>query len=144
MPRHVIIFLLLSVCPAVFAADHAHDEAAIRSQIAAYAAARQTGNGGAQAEFYTEDADEWPSAAREMVQGRAAVAKALNFAPKQGLVVAFKPIKIAFVKEDVALVDSLYGSPQPVGHAFYVMLKQDGKWLIRSARITRFPAPAAK
>jgi ketosteroid isomerase-like protein len=32
---------------------------------------------------------------------------------------------------------------EPIGHAFYVMLKQDTKWLIRATRTARFmPAPS--
>lgn len=145
MPRTIFLALSLVFPLAAFtAAELPKDIDAIRSQITGYAAARQTGNGASQAEFYAEDADEWPSQAREMVQGRAAIAKALHYTPKQGAVVKFEPIKIAFIKDDVALVDSLYGSPEPAGHAFYVMVKRDGKWLIRSARITRFPTTLPK
>ena len=141
--RSVPLLLAIVLAPFSVGSEIADDQAAIRSQIAAYAAARQKGDGEAQARFYTEDADEWPSMAREMVRGRAGIAKALTLAPNPNRVVKFEPIQITFVKPDVALVDSLYGSPEPIGHAFYVMIKQDERWLIRSARITRFPQPTS-
>jgi uncharacterized protein (TIGR02246 family) len=116
-------------------------EAEIRSQIQGYAAARQKGDGQAQAQFYTPDADEWRAAAREMVRGRAAIAKDLFVAQPAGSF-TLDPVQISFLKPDVALVDALFGSGGEIGgHAFYVMVNTDGRWLIRSARMTRFPLP---
>ena len=119
------------------------DEAAIKAQLYGYAAARTVGEGHAQALFYTEDGDEWGSAAREMTKGRAAIEKTLNQAPNPNRVFKVEPINYSFLGDDVALVDATYGGVEPAGHALYVMVKRDGKWLIRSARIMRFP-PAAK
>jgi hypothetical protein len=137
--------ILFAICCGLLAqSSHVKDEAAIRAQIAGYAAARQTGDGHAQALFYTEDADEWGSAAREMTEGRAALEKSLALPPDPNRTVKFQPIHFTFLHDDVALVDSLYGSPQPIGHAMYVMVKRNGKWLIRSARIVRFPPAAEK
>ena len=115
------------------------DEAAIKAQLYGYAAARTQGEGHAQALFYTEDGDEWGSAAREMTKGRAAIEKTLNQAPNPSRVFKVEPINYSFLGDDVALVDATYGGVGPAGHALYVMVKRDGKWLIRSARIMRFP-----
>lgn len=115
------------------------DEAAIKAQLYGYAAARTQGEGHAQALFYTEDGDEWGSAAREMTKGRAAIEKTLNQAPNPNRVFRVEPINYSFLGDDVALVDATYGGADPAGHALYVMVKRDGKWLIRSARIMRYP-----
>jgi uncharacterized protein (TIGR02246 family) len=116
------------------------DEAAIKAQLYGYAAARTQGEGHAQALFYTEDGDEWGSAAREMTKkGREAIEKTLNQAPNPNRVFRVEPINYSFLGDDVALVDATYGGADPAGHALYVMVKRDGKWLIRSARIMRYP-----
>ena len=47
----------------------AADEAEVRRQMAAYAAARQEGNGEAQVKFYADDADEWGLATRRFMRG---------------------------------------------------------------------------
>ena len=141
----IVIGLVLigSVCmPAE--TSRAADEAAIKAQLYGYAAARTQGEGHAQALFYTEDGDEWGSAAREMTKGRAAIEKTLNSPPNPNRVFKVEPIHYSFLGDDVALVDATYGGAEPAGHALYVMVKRDGKWLIRSARIMRFPPPAAK
>ncbi len=115
------------------------EEAAIKVQLYGYAAARTQGEGHAQALFYTEDGDEWGSGAREMTKGRAAIEKTLNSTPDAKRVFRVEPINYSFLGDDVALVDATYGGVEPAGHALYVMVKRDGKWLIRSARIMRFP-----
>ena len=133
--------LLSSVCmPAE--TSRADDEAAIKAQLYAYAAARTVGEGHAQALFYTKDGDEWGSAAREMTKGRAAIEKTLTSPSNPNRVFKVEPINYSFLGKDVALVDATYGGAEPTGHALYVMVKRDGKWLIRSARIMRFPPPA--
>jgi hypothetical protein len=115
------------------------DEGAIKAQLYGYAAARTQGEGHAQALFYTEDGDEWGSAAREMTKGRAAIEKTLTSPPNPNRIFRVEPINYSFLADDIALVDATYGGVEPAGHALYVMVKRDGKWLIRSARIMRFP-----
>ena len=141
------------ICLALLSAAFAHaessrpaDEEAIKSQLHAYAAARTIGEGHAQALFYTEDGDEWGSAAIEMTRGRAALEKTLNSPPDPKRKFGVEPQNYAFLGKDVCLVDALYSgsSGVPAGHGLYVMVRQKGQWLIRSARITRFPAPPAK
>jgi hypothetical protein len=118
------------------------DEAAIKAQLDAYAAARVAGPGMPQALFYTEDADEWGSFAKEMTVGREALAKTLDVKPDPNRKFRLEVISLNFLGKDIALADALYygASPEPGGHALYVMAKRDGKWLIRSARINRMPA----
>jgi len=139
---------LLLAGAGLLCAESAHpaDEAAIRSQLKGYFAARELGDGHAQAMFYTEDADEWGSAAKEMVKGRAALEPTLNLPPDPKRKLTLEPVNITFLSPEVATVDALYGTVghEPYGHAFYVMVKRDGKWLIRSTRTTRFPVPAGK
>jgi hypothetical protein len=120
------------------------DKAAITAQLQGYAAARTLGEGHAQALFYTEDGDEWGSAAREPTKGRAALEKTLNATPDPKRRFNLEIIEIIFAGADSALVDALYSgaSLEPAGHGAYFMVKRNGKWLIRSARITRFPAPS--
>ncbi len=122
------------------------DAAAIRSQLAGYFKAREAGDGHAQAMFYTEDADEWGSGAREMTEGRAALEKTLSLPPDPNRHLTLEPVHFTFLGKDVALVDAVYGSTSnpAAGHALYVMVKRDGKWLIRATRTTRFPAKEGK
>ena len=124
----------------------ATDEAAIQSQLSGYAAARQIGDGHAQALFYAEDADEWGAGAMEMTKGRAALEKTLNSPPDPNRRFRIEAMNYSFLGKDVALVDAFfYGAKaEPSGHALYVMVKRDNQWLIRSARIMRFPPAAAK
>jgi hypothetical protein len=134
--------LMSSICTQA-ETSRAADEAAIKAQLYAYAAARTQGEGHTQALFYTEDGDEWGSAAREMTKGRAAIEKTLNSPPNPNRVFKVEPINYSFLSDEIALVDATYGGAEPTGHALYIMVKREGKWLIRSARIMRFP-PAAK
>jgi uncharacterized protein (TIGR02246 family) len=123
------------------------DEATIRTQIAAYAEARRTGNGNAQAEYYTEDADIFLLSARQMTKGRAEIARRMAV-PGGNVPFRVEVENIAFLGSDVALVDAHYynAAPEPHGHAFYVMVLRGGHWLIRSARLGNYlPAtPAAR
>jgi uncharacterized protein (TIGR02246 family) len=137
----VIGLALLSAAESPAETSRSADEAAIKAQLYGYAAARTVGEGHAQALFYTEDGDEWGSAAREMTKGRAAIEKTLTSPPNPNRVFKVEPINYSFLGDDVALVDATYGGVEPAGHALYVMVKRDGKWLIRSARIMRFPPP---
>ena len=117
----------------------AAEEASIRTQLSAYAQVRQGGDGHAQAAFYTDDADAWFSGTREMAKGQAEIARDLNVSSGS------RPFRldveaIGFLGPDVALVDARYFSvsAEPSGHVFYVMVKRDGVWKIRAARIASF------
>jgi uncharacterized protein (TIGR02246 family) len=111
--------------------------------MAGYADARRTGDGHAQSLFFTEDADEW-GLARQIRKGRTQLEQGLSVPLVQASQFNLDVTDVAFLRPDIALVDALYYGPElnPVGHAFYVLVKQNGQWLIRSSRITRFAAPA--
>lgn len=118
----------------------AADERSIKEQLAEYAKARTQGDGRTQALFYTEDADEW-GRLPQMSKGRAELARDLNRVPAPGTRFKLEVASLNFLATDIALVDALYfgGTPDsvdPIGHAFYLMVRRDGRWLIRSARIT--------
>ena len=54
------------------------DEAAIRARLTAYGEARRGGDGHAQAQFYTVDADSWLSGTRRMTKGRAEIEREIG------------------------------------------------------------------
>ena len=118
------------------------DEASIKAQLTAYAEASQRGDGHARALFYTEDAEVWLSTTRTLSRGRRAIEKELDRPPDPNRRFRLEIENISFLSAVVALVDAQYysSSPEPAGHAFYVMVKQDAKWLIRAARTARFVA----
>jgi ketosteroid isomerase-like protein len=118
------------------------EDSAIRQQIKDYAAARSNGDGNLQASFYTADADEWGSSDREMTVGREAIAKEVALPPDAKRKMRLEPVRIDFLTPSIALVNCTYGgtAENPAGKALYVMMKIDGKWLIRSNRPSRFPS----
>ncbi len=118
------------------------EDSAIRQQIKDYAAARSNGDGNLQASFYTTDADEWGSNDREMTVGREAIAKEVALPPDAKRKMRLEPVRIDFLTPSIALVNCTYGgtAENPAGKALYVMMKIDGKWLIRSNRPSRFPS----
>jgi ketosteroid isomerase-like protein len=130
-----------SGAPAIDAKTKAIEEAAIRQQLVAYAAARSNGDGNLQASFYTEDADEWGSSEREMTVGREAIAKRVALPPDPNRKMRLEVLRIDFLTPAIALVNCTYGgtSQDPTGKVLYVMMKTNGKWLIRSNRPSRFP-----
>jgi ketosteroid isomerase-like protein len=120
------------------------EEVLIKAQLTAYAAARQRGDGREQSLFYTEDAETWLSLTRRLSRGRAEIAKELNVPADPNRRLRFEFENVSFLSPTVAFVDlQYYGlSPEPSGHAFYVMVKRDGRWLIREGRIMRFAPPS--
>jgi ketosteroid isomerase-like protein len=118
------------------------EDSAIRQRIKDYAAARSNGDGNLQASFYTTDADEWGSNDREMTVGREAIAKEVALPPDANRKMRLEPVRIDFLTPSIALVNCTYGgtAENPAGKALYVMMKIDGKWLIRSNRPSRFPS----
>jgi ketosteroid isomerase-like protein len=142
-------WLTVALCMAGTLSDRAQsagsqDEASIKAQLTAYAEASQRGDGHARALFYTEDAEVWLSTTRTLSRGRAAIGKELDRPPDPNRRFRLEIENISFLGADVAFVDAQYydSSRKPIGHAFYVMVKQDTKWLIRATRTARFvPAP---
>jgi len=124
------------------AKGRAAEDSAIRQQLKNYAAARSNGDGNLQASFYTADADEWGSNDREMTVGREAIAKQVALSPDANRKMRLEPVRIDFLTPSIALVNRTYGgtAENPTGKVLYVMMKIDGKWLIRSTRPSRFPS----
>ncbi len=123
------------------APDLRNEEAGIRQSLSAYAAARQRGDGPAQAALYTEDAEFWnPMSEDGLVRTRATMATFLAGEPEP---FRLEPVNISFASPEVALVDAhFFGSaPQPNGVAYYVMAKRGGQWLIRAVRIMPLRKP---
>ena len=116
------------------------DETAIKAQLSAYSEARQQGDGRAQVSFYTEDAEIWLSTTRRMSRGRAAIEKELGLPSDPNRRFRLEVENVSFLNPEVAFIDAQYynSSVEPVGHAFYVMVKREGKWLIRETRTARF------
>ena len=140
----LVVMLVGAACGSAEALEgkkKAAEESAIRQQMAAYAAARSNGDGALQASFYTEDADEWGSNDREMTVGRAAIAQKVGLPPDANRKMRLEPIRIDFLTPEIALVNCTYGgtAEKPTGKVLYVMVKTNGKWLIRSNRPSRFP-----
>lgn len=109
--------------------------------MSSYASARQSGDGPAQAQFFAEDADEWRSVTRKIVTGRPQLAKEVAVAPSASRKFSLQVEVIQLVAPNIALVDaSYYGNvPAPNGHATFLLVKNSDGWLIRSARIFRYP-----
>jgi uncharacterized protein (TIGR02246 family) len=118
----------------------AAEEASIRAQLSAYAQARRGGDGHAQAAFYTDDADAWFSGTRRMAKGRAEIERDLDVPLSSRRPFRLEIESIGFLGPDVALVDAHYFSvaAEPNGHVLYVMMRRNGQWKIRAARIATF------
>jgi len=132
-----ILILIVTCSTATVPQGNRDKEHLIRNQLAAYAAARQRGDAVAQAAFYTPDAETKAWFSATITQGRNAIAKELEV-PNPYFRLEIE--NISFLRSDLAFVDTKYygASPQPAGHAFYVMVKQAGTWLIRVRRTAGF------
>jgi hypothetical protein len=97
------------------------DDGAIRRQLAAYAEARQRGDGKAQASFYSEDADDWRSVNRRTLKRRRRNRQRPGLTPNPSGTFRLDIENIGFIKPDVALVDAEYfgSGSSPNGHASY-------------------------
>ncbi len=123
------------------ALNYRDEEAGIRQSLTTYAAARQRGDGPAQAALYTEDAEFWnPMSEDGLVRTRATMATFLAGEPEP---FRLEAVNISFASPEVALVDAhFFGSaPQPNGVAYYVMARRGGQWLIRAVRIMPLREP---
>ena len=143
--RILPILLLLSCCARVNGQTlPAQEDAAIRRQLSGYAEARTQGSGEKQASFYAEDGDEWELFASEKTDGRRAIAKLLDLPPEPDRRFRLEILHITPLGRDAALVDAHWyreTSPRPRGRVHYLMVKETGTWLIRSARINPYPPP---
>ena len=146
MAKRLFVVAMFILAPAVLCQHspifaQSADDAEIRRLLTEYAQARERGDGSAQAQIYSEDADEWRASTRKTVTGRAAIAKDLAVAPNPSRRFRFEIEGVQFIAPNVALVDAVYfgSAAAPNGHVTYVFLKRDGKWLIRAARALRYP-----
>jgi uncharacterized protein (TIGR02246 family) len=148
MPRHVTGTIAMLVCAALASAgrldaqarsDAASDDASIRHRLEAYADARMRRDAHAEALCYTEDGD-FRSSAGPFVRGRAAIEKQLTVA-NPNYRFELQVVSIRFLEPQVAVVetDLQTGVSTPLAKLVgtYVMVKQNGEWLIGAARIAR-------
>jgi len=122
------------------------DEAAIRARLATYADARNRRDAHAEALCYATDGD-FRSSLGPFVFGRDAVEKQLVVAnPDYRFILALTHLR--FVTPQVAIADAAVNTGIGTNLAplvgVYVMVKQDGEWLISGARIARAPVPPSK
>jgi len=135
---------LLAVCAvAAFAeAKHDADEATIRQRLAIYTEARSHGDAPAEALCYTKDGDF--RAFGPPSRGRAEIEQALAVSVA-GYAFSLTVESIRLLDSNVAIADAriVAGPPEHkinmVGS--YVMVKQEGTWLIAAARIAQSQAP---
>jgi uncharacterized protein (TIGR02246 family) len=143
----LLALLLLSGGPAVAQAPVA-DDAAIRAVVAAYAAARDKGDGDALAALFTADADQLVSSG-EWRRGRAAVVQGSLASSQQNQGARTFTIEtVRMVAANVALADSRYDIAPPGGPtrrmwASWLLVKDGAGWKIAAIR-NMLPAPAAR
>jgi len=115
------------------------DETAIRKRLDTYADARMRRDAHAEALCYTEDGD-FRSSAGPFVTGRAAVEKQLTVA-NPNYKFELNVVSVRFLTPQVAVVETELqtGVTAPLARLVgtYVMVKQNGDWLIGAARIAR-------
>jgi uncharacterized protein (TIGR02246 family) len=142
----LLALLLLSAGPAVAQAPVA-DDAAIRAVVAAYAAARDKGDGEALAALFTADADQLVSSG-EWRRGRPAVVQgSLTSSQQTQGARTFTIETVRMIAADVALADSRYDIAPPGGPtrrmwASWLLVKDGTGWKIAAIR-NMLPAPAA-
>ncbi len=75
-----------------------------------------------------------------MSRGRAAIEKELDLPSDPNRRFRLEVENVSFLNPEVAFIDAQYysSSVEPDGHAFYVMFKRGGRWLIRETRTARF------
>jgi uncharacterized protein (TIGR02246 family) len=143
----LLALLLLSAGPAVAQAPVA-DDAAIRAVVAAYAAARDKGDGDALAALFTADADQLVSSG-EWRRGRPAVVQGSLASSQQNQGARTFTIEaVRMVAANVALADSRYDITPPGGPtrrmwASWLLVKDGTGWKIAAIR-NMLPAPAAR
>jgi uncharacterized protein (TIGR02246 family) len=146
MLRSLLIVTLAALTSTASSAQSpSAEEAAIRARLAAYADARNRREAHAEALCYTTDGD-FRSSLGPFVFGREAVEKQLAVTnPDYRFFLTVTHLR--FVTPDVAIADadvrtSIGTTPAPT-IGVYVMVKQDGNWLISGARIARTSLPPA-
>jgi uncharacterized protein (TIGR02246 family) len=143
----VAMSLLLFTSAPALAQNRAKDEAAIRAQVAGYAAAINGRNRQALAEFFTPEADfVYFSGAR--VVGRDSIAARTSSAFTEWpstMKFTLEVSNVRFVRPNVALVETVAGFSEGAmrsNRGTAVVERRDGKWLWTALRV--YPAEARK
>lgn len=134
-----VCVLVAAMTGAVASAQAAQsDEAAIRARIRAYAQATEKGVWAERAKFYTDDADVWVSTTKRLLVGKAALESELNRPSPPGMTFAIDVERVTIHSAEFAAVDAGYraavGDQKIAGYVFYVMVKRQGEWFVRSVR----------
>ena len=138
---HIAFVCLVTLAaPAAFAQPA--DEEAVRARVLAYAKATEAGDVAERVKFYADDVDLWLSTSNKLIVGKTAIGKELAAIQLPAdMKFALDVARIAFVAPDVALVDAGYrvtvADQKIAGHVFYVVVKRQGQWLIRSVPATQ-------
>ena len=116
------------------------EEAAIREVLTAYEQARGSGDRLAGIRFYAPHAD-FDSAAGSYAEGLEQILSALTSAPRATSDVTLTVARVRFIRPDVAVADAAYcyaaqdGDTRTAARALFVMSRNNGQWLIASARV---------
>ncbi|HJU42351.1 MAG TPA: hypothetical protein VJ691_06030 [Vicinamibacterales bacterium] len=136
--------LVLVLISATAAAAQSAEEQAIRARLRAYAQASEQG-WAARSKFYTDDADFWASTSKALAVGKAAMEKELNQPTPPGLTFALDVSRVTLLSPEIATADAGYrvtiGDTKIGGHVFYVLVKRQGDWFIRSIRVAQITPP---
>jgi uncharacterized protein (TIGR02246 family) len=142
----VLALLLVGAVPAAAQAP-VSDDAAIRALVAAYAAARDKGDGEALGALFTADADQLVSSG-EWRRGRAAVVQGSLASSRQTQGArTFSIETVRMLAANVAIADSRYDIAPPGGPtrrmwASWLLVKDGTAWKIAAIR-NMLPATAA-
>jgi uncharacterized protein (TIGR02246 family) len=121
------------------------DEKAIRARLSAYAQASEKG-WTERARFYSDDADLWMSTTGTLAEGKPAMEKQLNQPLPPGLTFTLDVDRVSVLSPEIATVDARYrvtvADQKIAGYVFYVLVKRQGEWWIRSVRVMQTTPPA--
>ena len=121
------------------------EEKAIRARLTAYAQASEKG-WTERARFYADDVDLWMSTTGTLAEGKAAMEKQLNQPLPPGLTFTLDVDRISVLSPEIATVDARYrvtvAAQKIAGYVFYVLVKRQGEWWIRSVRVMQTTPPA--
>jgi uncharacterized protein (TIGR02246 family) len=144
MFRSLMMVVLVTMTAAASSAQsRSADETAIRARLAAYADARNRRDAHAEALCYSTDGD-FRSSLGPFVFGREAVEKQLVVKnPDYRFMLEVTHLRLVTPQVAIADADVNTGIGTNIAPlvGVYVMVKQDGEWLICGARIARAPAP---
>ena len=141
----VRLALVLVLISTTVAAAQSAEEQSIRARLRAYAQASEKG-WAERSKFYTDDADFWASTSKQLAVGKAAMEKELNQPTPPGLTFALDISHVTLLTPEIATADAAYrvtiGDQKIAGYVFYVLVKRQADWYIRSIRVAQItPSP---